>query len=243
MAMRRKFSKSTVRYTVNGDATFNPMFVSFELLLAGDVELNPGDAAEEITQLKLPSKGLRIGHWNVERLTDSKLEQISFLLNTSKNVDILFLLETVLKPTKSDSVFNIPGYEMFRKDRSGRKPGGGLIAYVADNVKVNRLWDLEDDCVESIWLSVHPHNSNRPILVGALYRPPSTNVEIDSKIEHNIETAYLRNREMILVGDVNVNYLDEKTYSKHRLIKSLIRLVWICPNMSLWQQDQRAIHA
>ena len=153
----------------------------------------------------MPSKGLRIGHWNVERLTDSKLEQISFLLNTSKNVDILFLLETFLKPTKSDSVFNIPGYEMFRKDRSGRKPGGGFIAYVADNVKVNRLWDLEDDCVESIWLSVHPHNSNRPILVGALYRPPSTNVEIDSKIEHNIETAYLRNREMILVGDVNVN--------------------------------------
>ena len=52
MAMRQKFSKSTVRYTVNGKATFNPMFVSFKLLLAGDVELNPGDAAEEITQLK-----------------------------------------------------------------------------------------------------------------------------------------------------------------------------------------------
>ena len=53
MAIRRKFSKSTVRYTINGDATFNPKFVSFELLLAGDAELNPGDAAEEITQLKL----------------------------------------------------------------------------------------------------------------------------------------------------------------------------------------------
>ena len=217
MATKRKFSKSTVRYTVNGDAAFNPVFISFELLLAGDVELNPGDAAEETTQLKLPSKGLRIGHWNIERLTD-------FLLNTNKNVDILFLLETFLKPTKSDSVFNIAGYKMFRKDRSGWKPGGGLIAYVADNVKASRLWDLEDDCVESIWLSVHPHNSNRPILVGALYRPPSTNVEIDSKIEYNIETACLRNREMILVGDVNVNYLDKKTYSKHRLIKSLISM-------------------
>ena len=190
------------------------LYLSSFYHIAGDVDLNPGDAAEETRQLKLPSKGLRIGHWNIERLTDSKLEQISFLLNTNKNVDILLLLETFLKPTKSESVFNIPGCKMFRKDRYGRKPGGGLIAYVADNVKASRLWDLEDDCAESIWLSVHPHNSNRPILVRALYRPPSTNVEIDSKIEYNIETAYLRNREMIFVGDVNVNYLDKKNVFK-----------------------------
>ena len=222
MVMKQKYSKSAVQYTVNGDATFNPMFVSFELLLSGDVELNPGDAAEETTQLKLPSKGLRIGQWNVERLTDCKLEQISLLLHTNKNVDILILLETFLKPT--DSVFNIPGYKMFRTDRSGRKPGGGLIAYVADNVKARRLWDLEDDCVESMWLSVHPHNSNRPILAGALYRPPSTNAETDLRIEQNIETGYLRNREVILVGDLNVNYLDKKTYSKHRLIRSIISM-------------------
>ena len=71
---------------------------------------------------------------------------------------------------------------------------------------------------------MHPHNSNRPILVGALYRPPSANTEIDSKIEHNIDSCYLRNREMILVGDVNVNYLDIKAYSKHRLIKSLVSM-------------------
>ena len=32
MATKRKFSKSTVQYTVNGDATFNPMFISFKLL-------------------------------------------------------------------------------------------------------------------------------------------------------------------------------------------------------------------
>ncbi len=112
-----------------------------------------------------------------------------------------------------------PGYKMFHKDRSGQRPGGGLIAYVADNVKASRLRDLEDDCVESIWLSAHPHNSNRPTLVGAFYRPPSANTEIDLKIEHNLKSCYLRNREVILVGDVNVNYLDIKTYSKHRLIK------------------------
>ena len=116
--------------------------------------------------------------------------------------------------------YNISGYHLLRKDRVGQK-GGGFLAYVANGVKANRIWDLEDNDVESLWLSVHPHNSNRPILIGALYRPPSTDKETDSKIEKNIEAAYLRNWETILVGDVNVDYLDRKAYSKHRLMKSL----------------------
>ena len=44
---------------------------------------------------------------------------------------------------------------------------------------------------------------------------------MDPKTEKNIEVAYLRNWETVLVGDVNVDYLDRKAYSKHRLMKSL----------------------
>lgn len=36
-----------------------------------------------------------------------------------------------------------------------------------------------------------------------------------------MEAAYLRNWEIIFIGDVNVDYLDRKIYSKHRLLKSL----------------------
>ena len=129
-------------------------------------------------------------------------------------------METFLKPSKPDSVYNISGYRLLRKDRIGQK-GGGFLAYVANRVKANRIWDLEDTDVESLWLSVHPHNSNRSILIGALYRPPSTDKDTDSKTEKNIEVAYLRNWETVLVGDVNVDYLDRKAYSKHRLMKSL----------------------
>ena len=102
-------------------------------------------------------------------LTDAKFEQISFLLTMSKNVDVLFLLETFLKPSKPDSVYNISGYHLLRKDRIGQK-GGGFLAYVANGVKANRIWDLEDNDVESLWLNVYPHNSNRSILIRALHR-------------------------------------------------------------------------
>lgn len=101
-------------------------------------------------------------------------------------------METFLKPSKPDTVYNISGYHLLRKDRIGQK-GGGFLAYVANGVKANRIWDLEDTDVESLWLSVYPHNSNRSILIGTLYRPPSTDKEMDSKTEKSIEVAYLRN--------------------------------------------------
>ena len=49
---------------------------------------------------------------------------------------------------------------MFRKDRI-RKKGGGLLVYVADRVKASRILDLEDDYVESLWLSIHPIPTGR----------------------------------------------------------------------------------
>ena len=156
----------------------------------------------------------------MEQLTDSKFEQISFLLTTSRNVDVLFLLETFLSLRNRTRSTIPPAIICFEKIKLDKKEGG-FLAYVANMVKANRIWDLKENDVESLWLSVHPQNSNRPILIGALYRPPSTNKETDSKVEKNIEAAYVRNWETILVGDVNVDYLDRKLYSKHRLMKSL----------------------
>ena len=186
--------------------------------MTGNVEPNPGD---DLVQVKLPDKGLRIRQWNVEHLTDSKFEQVSLLLTKCTNIDILFLQETFLNSTRPDNVYNIPGYSLHRRGRRGNKSGGGLLAYIADGVKAKRNFDLDDECVESLWFNVYPHKSNRSILVGVLYHPPSTPVNIDSKIEHLIESAYLESQEVILVGDVNLDYSNQPAYSKHRLAKTL----------------------
>ena len=132
---------------------------------------------------------------------------------------MLFLIETFLKPIVPDSVFEIPGYVMYRQDRPGVKQGGGILAYVNLKLKENRRIDLEVKEIET-WLDIFPFNSKRPLLVGALYRPPSSNVDIDSRIEKNIENAYLLNCETIIVGDFNINYLDH-AYNSHRLAKAL----------------------
>ena len=83
-----------------------------------------------------------------------------------------------------------------------------MLAYVADGVKAKRNYELDDESVESLWLNVYPYKSNRSILISALYRPPSTLLDIDTKIELLVESAYLKSQEMILVGDINLDYID-----------------------------------
>ena len=213
-------------------ASFNTTILTPEL--SSDVHQLPGPIPVQTTssnngqtsasqdqhmKLDLPEKGLQIGQWNVNRLTDTKLDQIRLLLTSSKNIDVMFLIETFLKPSKPDSLLTIPGYTLHRKDREDAKKGGGIVAFIADHVKASRNYDLEEDCVELMWLNVHPHKSPRPILISGLYRLPST--DTDSKIENAIETAYLGNQETNILGDFNINSLRTSTFNNHRLIKSL----------------------
>ena len=61
------------------------------------------------TETEAAWQGPRIGQWNINHLTDAKVEQISLVLSTCKNSDILFLIETFLEPLKPDSIYNIHG--------------------------------------------------------------------------------------------------------------------------------------
>lgn len=51
-----------------------------------------------------------------------------FLTSSYDGIDVLFLTETFLKPDVSDSLFEIPVFDLHRKDRPGNKKGGGILA-------------------------------------------------------------------------------------------------------------------
>ena len=212
-----------MKYTTNGVSTSNPLILELEIFKAWDVNPNPGpsdnknDKINELCpRISLPGNGLKLGQWNVSNLTDSKLEQIRLLLTANQHeIDVLFLIETFLEPNKLDCVLQIPGYMFFRKDRQGSKKGGGILAYVADRLKVERITSLEENELETVWLQIHPYKSNRPILTEAVSRPPSSTADTDARLELNIEAAYLRNQELHLFGDFNMNFFDP-AYKKHR---------------------------
>ena len=93
------------------------------------------------------------------------------------------------------------------------------MAYVNNKLKTTRRFEREEKKIDILWLDVLLFNSKILFLVGVLYRPNSSNVDVDIRIEKNIENVYLQNRETILMGDFNLNYFN-KAYNSHRLAKS-----------------------
>ena len=216
VVLRKASYPSCYRYGFSFSMVKSLHFLLLSLLLSGDVQVNPGPVPI--------SKGLKLCHWNTQHLTDSKFEEIkSMLLKDFKDLDILFLTETFCSSKIPDSFYNIPGYELFRKDRLGKK-GGGILAFVNNSVIVERRSDLEAGEIESLWLEVCPHKSKRSLFIGGIYRPPSYKIEDDKKLGKNIENVHLKNKEIILMGDLNVDFSNSSKFKKHSLMKTLCDL-------------------
>ena len=85
------------------------------------------------------ANGLHICQWNVQRLTDSKLEEIRSLLtrpgNEHDRLDILILSETFCTQKVPDSFYNTDGCQLHQKDRMG-KSGGGILVYVNNSIQI-----------------------------------------------------------------------------------------------------------
>ena len=98
------------------------------------------------------------------------------------------------------------------------------MAFVHKDLEVKRRIDMEDDDLEALWLEVNPHKSNRSLFVAGVYRPPSSNVDMDKKLGRNIEKPKLCNKELIIMGDLNVDYMTPEKFCKQNLMKSLLNL-------------------
>ena len=191
--------------------------------ISNDVESQPDPVAVR--------KGINICHWNVQHLTDSKFEEIRNLLTCPSKelfgLDILILSQTFCTKKIPVTFYSIPDYEVYRKDRIG-KSGGGLCVYVKNSIQTKRRTDLETDDAEIIWLETDdaeiiwletcPYKSKRPLFIWGIYRPPSSTAGSDKSIGENIENVSLLGREMILLGNINIDYLCTK-FESHAFTK------------------------
>lgn len=129
-------------------------------------------------------------------LTSAKFDQIKlYLLGDSSSagksqLDALFLSETFLKPFVPDSIYAVSGFSICWRERVS-KGGGGIMAFVNQDLTVRRRTDLESQDTEAIWLEICPFKSKRSIILGSIYRPPSSNKVNDLIIEANIERGPL----------------------------------------------------
>lgn len=128
--------------------------------------------------------------------------------------DILAITETWGRDALTDNLITPNGYTLFRKDRIDRL-GGGVLLLVRDELSPHNFFIPEhiERYEDSVWCVVQVPSSQR-LLVGCIYRSPSSNAENDNKLCTLFNFATDAGHDYrILLGDFNSPNIDWKLMS------------------------------
>jgi len=168
---------------------------------------NKENPVSQSDKLFTKKNGINFMHLNIHYLFP-KFDEIKHLLDENNEIDVLGLGETFLSSSFSDSEFQLKNYQLFRRDRQSN--GGGIVVYVKSNYPCIQRHDLEIDSVESIWLEFKCEKQ-KSFIVGYVYRPPSSAASWNTDMEKILEKVYCQNKEIILFGDINYNFVNSET--------------------------------
>ena len=88
--------------------------------------------------------------------------------------------------------------KIHEKTEKKTKKGGGLIVYLANHVKYERLSYLENDQVESMWFKICPTNEQPFLLCFVVWY---------DKFENEVSNALIENHSIVILGDLNIDIL------------------------------------
>ncbi len=168
------------------------------LLLAGDIESNPGPSDDVSFS---PTCALSILHLN----TRSVRHKLSFLKEYLSDYAIVCFTETHLDNNISDRDLIWEGFHNpLRKDRTAF--GGGLLIYISKCLSFKRRFDLESEFYETIWVQLYlPQKS---LILCSAYRPETISREFWNYLDNSIENAFDLSSCVMIVGDLNTNLLN-----------------------------------
>ena len=109
----------------------------------------------------------------------------------------------------SNSNLQIPGYVSLHQSRKNRR-GGGLCIFLLESLSYKVRDDLAVNfsAIECLCVEVFNKNS-KSIVLNLTYRPPNGHLnEPENHFENILSKRKITNRELVLVGDFNINVLD-----------------------------------
>ncbi len=132
-----------------------------------------------------------------------KFNEIASIL-TDGLTDVLIISETKLDSSFPDAQFTVPGFNMYRKDRTAR--GGGLIVYSRSDIQNHRIHKLESSLVENITVELAIGSNTWCLL--AMYKPPKTkNSDFHNDCQKLLDMVLIKYDNILLIGDTNFDML------------------------------------
>lgn len=175
------------------------LFVLHFILIIGNIEMNPGPGSS--TRSSVTDNSLSICNINIRSIRN----KLNFLNLFCEDFDIIAITETHLDPNIKDEEIHLESFSksIHRKDRNAF--GGGILILTKENIHVKRMNMLENDVDETIWVEISA--KGQKFLLCNVYRPPGTDSEFYTRLNHSIGTSYLYSHGLVICGDLNTDLL------------------------------------
>ena len=159
------------------------------------------------TKKNMKSKGR---DFKIMSLNMKHLDELSVLADHRKP-DILAVNETKIDDKISDQEIAIDRYYVERRDRN--QFGGGVAMCIHNSVEYKIRDDLMNFEIECLTIQVKIGMS-KPFLVTSLYSPHNTTDHLN-KIDSLIACIDTENKESIIIGDTNCDFIKPTNYTTH----------------------------
>ena len=159
-------------------------------------------------------RGIKFVHQKICALLNKILQLETFVSDTMPKIDIISLSETYINgPTDNDEFYKLPGYTFIKNNRKNGL-GGGVDIFWKNGLNYKLPDDLQNPHIESIWVEIFVFKT-KSILFSCYCRPPKRSKyfsnHLDQLILEQLETVNRLNKEVIIMGDFNINYLSNAT--------------------------------
>ena len=137
------------------------------------------------------------------------LDDVNTILGEN-NIDVMCVTETWLFRDLDSQFLIFPGYSVIRRDRPARggrrSRGGGICILHRTHLRAERLEvPSVGSPLEALWVSLG--GCRRPLVVGAVYRPPAAPAAAVEDLHDQLAHLNSLGRHVIILGDVNLDLL------------------------------------
>ena len=112
------------------------------------------------------------------------------------------------------------------KTKYGKNNGGGVAIIYKNHIKIQKISLLTDSIEEILWIRV---KTKYRFLLGVVYRPVYSDMLREDGdeclFESNIRTASESAKNIILLGDFNINYLNQNDHLTEKLENFALQMV------------------
>ena len=179
---------------------------SREESLAGNVITNRQNRIISVSNVSHTSSmrsKIRFLNTNAQSLQYKINELIGIV--SERNVQVMAITESWGKPWK-DAIFNIEGFNLYRKDRNDGRQGGGCALYVSQELKsypCRELINVQGD--DAVWCWIKAAEDMK-VLVGCIYRSSGSSAVNSASLINQIRRAseVAGNNKFVLLGDFNL---------------------------------------